>query len=100
MHRLVTCDTLQTLDLQWPAPAGRYVRPISWGAGCKMSHSMRRFVLSTLVCLLSGAVFAVTGPKDRQPTDPKQVTSQTNASSRPVPVDDLLFSRRVGGPAW
>jgi dipeptidyl aminopeptidase/acylaminoacyl peptidase len=65
-----------------------------------MSHSMRKFAVLTLVCLLAGAVFAVTGPKDRQPTDPRQVTSQQNPSARPVPVDDLLFSRRVGGPAW
>lgn len=65
-----------------------------------MPYSMRKFTVSTLICLAASAVFGVTGPKDRQPTDPRQVTSQPNPSARPVPVDDLLFSRRVSAPAW
>src|ERR1051326_2845644 len=65
-----------------------------------MTRSMRLLAISFLICSLLGAAFAVSGPKDRQPTDPKQITSAANASSRPVPVDDLLFSRRVSGPAW
>jgi hypothetical protein len=59
---------------------------------------MRQFGFSFLICCLFSAAFAVTGPKDRQPSDPKQVTSPANPSAKPVPVDDLLFSRRVGGP--
>src|ERR1043166_968255 len=65
-----------------------------------MSYEMRKFSVLTLLCLSSAAPLAATGPKDRQPTDPKQITSKPNPASRPVPVDDLLFSRRAGGPAW
>ncbi len=40
------------------------------------------------------------GPADRQPTDPKSIASQSNPSAKPVPIDDLFFSRRVSSPAW
>ena len=48
-------------------------------------------ILLTLLCTLSFAA----GPADRQPTDPKSITSQSNPSAKPVPIDDLFFSRRV-----
>lgn len=51
------------------------------------------FVLVTTFCVASG-------PADRQPTDPRSVNSVANPSARPVPIDDLFYSRRVSGPSW
>ena len=56
----------------------------------------RLSVLLTLLCALSFAA----GPSDRQPTDPKSIASQSNPSAKPVPIDDLFFSRRVSSPSW
>ena len=62
---------------------------------------MRRhlYILSTLAIFCSLLCFA-SGPADRQPTDPKSISSQSNPSAKPVPIDDLFFSRRVSSPAW
>ena len=60
---------------------------------------MRKF--TGLVVLVLSATFSLaSGPQDRQPTNPQSVTSPSNADARPVPVDDLFYSRRVGSPAW
>jgi dipeptidyl aminopeptidase/acylaminoacyl peptidase len=61
----------------------------------------RRLLAPTLILLLfwNFLVFAA-GPADRQPTDPKSITSQSNPDAKPVPIDDLFFSRRVSSPAW
>jgi dipeptidyl aminopeptidase/acylaminoacyl peptidase len=40
------------------------------------------------------------GPADRQPTDPKSITSPVSTNARPVPIDDLFYSRRVTDAAW
>lgn len=40
------------------------------------------------------------GPDDRALTDPKSVTSASNAAARPAPIDDLYYTRSVFGPAW
>src|SRR5208282_4426231 len=57
---------------------------------------------ATLFVLLvsGGAVFASDSPNDRHPTDPKSIASPTSPSARPVPIDDLFYSRRVASPAW
>ena len=57
------------------------------------------FDLFTFTLLCSLLCFAA-GPDDRQPTDPKSITSQSNSSAKPVPIDDLFFSRRVSSPSW
>ncbi len=46
------------------------------------------------------ALFAADSPNDRQPTDPKSISSPANPSAHPVPIDDLFYSRRVTSPAW
>ena len=57
--------------------------------------------MRTLVCLmLLGTTFAVSGPNDRQLTDPKSVTSQQNPNAKPVPVEDLFFTRLISDAAW
>lgn len=42
-----------------------------------------------VVLLLGGLSSAVSGPNDRQPTDPKSVTSISNPNAKPVAVEDL-----------
>lgn len=61
-------------------------------------HSRACWILliATVVSCFSFAA----GPDDRQPTDPKSITSPENGTARPVPIEDLFFSRRVTSPAW
>ena len=40
------------------------------------------------------------GPDDRQITDPKSIQSSENARARPVPIDDLYFTRSLAGASW
>lgn len=39
-------------------------------------------------------------PENRVITDPKSVVSVANPAARPVPIDNLYFTRSVFGPAW
>lgn len=61
---------------------------------------MRRHFSLTFVLVLLSSFCLAAGPADRQRTDPKSVNSVANPSARPVPIDDLFYSRRVSGPAW
>src|SRR2546430_9184594 len=56
-----------------------------------------RTALSAAACLLF--VFA-RSPEERTITDPGTVTSRRNADARPVPIEDLFFSRSVFGASW
>ena len=40
------------------------------------------------------------GPADRQPTDPKSITSPVSAGAKPVPIEDLFYSRRITDQGW
>ena len=58
-------------------------------------------VLAFLCASLAGSMGAgSTGPDDRAITDPKSVASATSTAGRPVPVDDLYYTRSVFGAAW
>jgi Tol biopolymer transport system component len=57
---------------------------------------LRRIALAASGLLL----LSVSGPNDRQITDPRSVRSTANVSARPMAVEDLFFSGNVGGPAW
>ena len=69
-------------------------------------HFGRPFRLASLIaCLLSSAVVAIAAdmpnsPSARTATDPKSISSPSNSSARPVPIDDLFYSRRAISPAW
>lgn len=39
-------------------------------------------------------------PDNRVITDPKSIVSVANPAARPVPIDNLYFTRSVFGPAW
>ncbi len=48
---------------------------------------------------LSGLLSAVSGPNDRQPTDPKSVTSVSNPNAKPLAVEDLYVTRLIDSAA-
>src|SRR5437870_6381051 len=54
------------------------------------------------IFLLSGCVsaFVSSSLDDRQVSDPKSVVSALNAAARPVPIEDLYYTRSVFGAAW
>ena len=60
---------------------------------------VRTFVGVCAVATFALVLFA-SGPEDRKITDPKSITSSPNPQARPIPVDDLYFSRSVFDPAW
>lgn len=61
----------------------------------------RTFGLLTItVAFLCATLAGSTGPDDRAITDPKSVASATDPAARPVPVDDLYYTRSVFGAAW
>ena len=51
-----------------------------------------------LVAVLT--LMASSGPDDRQVTDPASIKSVSNPQARPIPIDELFFTRDVGGPSW
>jgi len=46
------------------------------------------------------SLLAISGPEDRQITDPKTISAASNSGAGPVSIDDLFFTRNVGGPSW
>jgi dipeptidyl aminopeptidase/acylaminoacyl peptidase len=40
------------------------------------------------------------GPVQRELTDPKSITSLSNDKARPLPIEDLYFTRAVNGASW
>lgn len=40
------------------------------------------------------------GPDDRRITDPQSISSGSNSEARPVPIDDLYFTRSVSNASW
>ena len=55
-------------------------------------------VIASLV-LLSALTAGISGPGDRQITDPKSVSSVANPKAKPVAVEDLYVSRLIGTAA-
>lgn len=56
------------------------------------------FLLFFLVC--GSAVAQTPGPDARQISDPKTISSAPNANARPIPIDDLYFTRSVSNASW
>jgi len=57
-------------------------------------------VLTLLLSAFTTAQEMPRSPNDRKPTDPKSIDSPSSKSARPVPIDDLFYSRRVAAPSW
>src|SRR6266478_6825376 len=54
--------------------------------------------LFLLVCVFS--VAQSSGPDERQIADPRSVTSTPNPNVRPIPIEDLYYTRSVSGASW
>ena len=61
---------------------------------------MRRSSVLVIISLLTVISCFASGPADRQPTDPKSITSPISPGAKPVPIDDLFYSRRITDQAW
>lgn len=59
-----------------------------------MSFSLL-FPLLATICYAQSS-----GPDDRQITDPKSIESASNPAARPIPIDDLYFTRSVSNASW
>jgi Tol biopolymer transport system component len=62
-------------------------------------------LLSTYLSLLLLVAYASSGaqssgPDARQITDPKTLISAPNLAARPIPIDDLFFTRSVSSASW
>ena len=46
------------------------------------------------------ALLAASGPGDRRVTDPQSIVSPSNSAAAPAPIEELVYTRSTGGPAW
>jgi len=53
-----------------------------------------------LILVFSLTVFASDSPDTREITDPQSLNSLAEPGAAPVPIDDLFYTRSVGGGAW
>jgi Tol biopolymer transport system component len=57
--------------------------------------------ISLFLLSVSASVLAQSsGPDTRQITDAVTITSATNPNARPIPIDDLYFTRSVSNASW
>ena len=64
-------------------------------------NSLRSTFLCLLVLSLCASCLAQSsGPDTRQITDPKSLDSESNSAARPLPIDDLYFTRSVSSASW
>ena len=61
---------------------------------------MRWLVVCTALLALVPIAEAASSPDDRQPTDPRSIASEANTAARPVPIEDLYYTRNVAGASW
>ena len=60
---------------------------------------MRKIAVPAVALASLLFVFA-RSPEERTITDSASVTSPRNGGARPIPIDDLFFSRNITDPAW
>jgi dipeptidyl aminopeptidase/acylaminoacyl peptidase len=62
---------------------------------------LRTGCISLFLLSVSASVLAQSsGPDTRQITDAVTITSATNPNARPIPIDDLYFTRSVSNASW
>ncbi|MGH9641127.1 MAG: S9 family peptidase [Terriglobales bacterium] len=64
-----------------------------------MKLAIRSLILAFLLSLASIA-FTSDSPDTREITDPKTISSASAQGAVPVPIDDLFFTRSIGGASW
>jgi dipeptidyl aminopeptidase/acylaminoacyl peptidase len=57
-------------------------------------------IITALLGALSLLFVFARSPEERTITDPATIASTRNPDARPVPVDDLFFSRNITDPSW
>ena len=63
--------------------------------------SLRSACLSFLLIFVCDSALAQSlGPDARQISDPKTITSASDPNARPIPIDDLYFTRSVSNATW
>ncbi|MFI5184717.1 MAG: TolB family protein, partial [Vicinamibacteria bacterium] len=60
----------------------------------------RTLLAMGLALLPSLPASAAAGPAGRTLTDPRSIASVANPDAKPIPIDDLYFTRRVSGATW
>ena len=63
-----------------------------------LSRNALRLFLSLFVVQLASA--QLSSPANRQVTDSQSIVSEVNSSARPIPIEDLYFTRNASGPTW
>jgi dipeptidyl aminopeptidase/acylaminoacyl peptidase len=58
------------------------------------------FALSIALIALCSMLFSSSSPEERQLTDPRSVSSESSPDARPVPIEDLYYTRSVFDAAW
>jgi dipeptidyl aminopeptidase/acylaminoacyl peptidase len=53
-----------------------------------------------IMSALCSILLASSSPEDRTLTDPKSVSSESNTTAHPVPIDDLYYTRSASDAAW
>lgn len=61
---------------------------------------MRRIAATAIALALAVPLAAKIATPDRPVTDPKSLSSPSNADARAVPLDDIGITRSAGSPAW
>jgi dipeptidyl aminopeptidase/acylaminoacyl peptidase len=61
---------------------------------------MRRAALCFCVLNVSARLALASGPQDRQPTDPQQVSSAEHSGAKPADIGPLLATVRLAGASW
>jgi dipeptidyl aminopeptidase/acylaminoacyl peptidase len=61
---------------------------------------MQKSSFIAFIALLMVVSGFASGPADRQPTDPKSIASPASAGAKPVPIEDLFYSRRISDQSW
>src|SRR5271170_6609318 len=73
---------------------------LSWRC-LSLRRRLVKFSRLALLLLFSITVLAASdSPDTREITDPKSVASTPAMRAIPIPVDDLFYTRSVGGGAW
>src|SRR5215469_9873842 len=68
----------------------------------KMGTRMRTLLTLAILMLVIGraSAWTVSGPMDRTITDPRSIVSIATPDARPVPIEDLFFTRLPRLPSW
>jgi len=59
-------------------------------------NNLARHIASVIAMLIPAIIFAQNGgPADRKVTNPRSIDSPANPRARPIPIDDLYYTRLV-----